>query len=166
MAEETNEHSGRKVTIRSFREDDLDSLIDLFRNTIHNVNIQDYTQDQVDAWAPEYIDKNRWMRILTDGFAIVAEVNGELAGFTNLMSNGHIHFLFISHNHQRMGIATLLLYRIEFEAIQLGSSKMSTDSSITARPFFEKMGFTVLRPQKSEFNGEVFDNFKMEKELT
>ena len=32
--------------------DQLDAVLDLFWETVHTINAQDYTPDQLDAWAP------------------------------------------------------------------------------------------------------------------
>lgn len=42
-----------KIEIRDYRLEDAKALMDIFYNTIHKVNIKDYTQAQVDAWAPD-----------------------------------------------------------------------------------------------------------------
>lgn len=44
-------------------------------------------------------------------------------------------------------------------------SKIFAEVSITARPFFEKHGFTVIEKQKVSIRGIELVNFKMEKEL-
>ena len=44
-------------------------------------------------------------------------------------------------------------------------SKIFAEVSITARPFFEKHGFTVTEEQKVSIKGVEFINFKMEKVL-
>lgn len=43
------------IKIRNYRLEDAKALMDIFFNTIHKINIKDYTQAQVDAWAPEKI---------------------------------------------------------------------------------------------------------------
>ena len=48
------------VTLRPYRPADLPEMIRLFRQTVHTVNIRDYTPEQVAAWAPELIDVGRW----------------------------------------------------------------------------------------------------------
>ena len=41
------------MEVRKFREGDEKELWELFYNTIHNINIQDYDKAQVTAWAPD-----------------------------------------------------------------------------------------------------------------
>jgi putative acetyltransferase len=57
-----------------------------------------------------------------------------------------------------------LLDRIEAEARQRGLSRLYTDASITAEPFFRAKGFSLVNPQLVEVRGHTFRNFVMEKE--
>ncbi|MEH1802850.1 MAG: hypothetical protein V7L13_27545 [Nostoc sp.] len=36
----------------------------LFYNTVHEVNIHDYTKEQVDAWSPTNMDIEVWIKSL------------------------------------------------------------------------------------------------------
>ena len=46
--------------LRDCRSEDCDAIIDLFRNTVHRINIADYITTQVEAWAPNHIDAEAW----------------------------------------------------------------------------------------------------------
>lgn len=48
------------IILRNVIESDTDNCIELFRNTIHTVNAKDYSQTQLDVWAPKVIDKKAW----------------------------------------------------------------------------------------------------------
>jgi putative acetyltransferase len=66
---------------------------------------------------------------------------------------------------QGRGVATALLNEVESLARRLCLARIFTEASITARPFFERRGFTVVAPQILEFDGVTFKNFRMEKLL-
>ncbi len=57
--------------IRKYEEKDLNSIIKLFYDTVHFINIKDYTQEQVNVWAPENIDENLWNKSLLKHYSIV-----------------------------------------------------------------------------------------------
>lgn len=42
-----------RISVRDYRPEDAQALAEIFFNTIHRINIKDYTQEQVDVWAPE-----------------------------------------------------------------------------------------------------------------
>ncbi|MBT7088103.1 GNAT family N-acetyltransferase, partial [bacterium] len=45
----------------------------------------------------------------------------------------------------------------------LGVKRVYTEASITAKPFFEKRGFKVIKEQQVEKRGVKLTNFQMEK---
>ena len=51
------------------------------------------------------------------------------------------------------------------EARRVGLARLFTEASITARPFFEAHGFTVLAAQVVTCRGVEFVNYRMERRL-
>lgn len=41
-----------EISVRNYRLEDVQALANIYYNTIHRVNIQHYTKEQVDEWAP------------------------------------------------------------------------------------------------------------------
>lgn len=54
-----------------------------------------------------------------------------------------MHSMFIHKDFQGKGVATLLLNEIERYAVAAGITRITSEVSITARPFFEKRGYIV-----------------------
>ena len=50
------------MKLRRYRESDCQELAVLFYETVHAVNIRDYTKEQVDAWATGHVDLEAWNR--------------------------------------------------------------------------------------------------------
>ncbi len=71
--------------------------------------------------------------------------------------------MFVHPEFQGLGIASRLLSRVEEEALKLGFSQIYTEASRTARPFFERRGFRVVKKQVVEKRGQSLENFLMEK---
>ena len=42
--------------VRGYQMSDCKEITELFYNTVHTVNAQDYNQEQLNAWAPEKMD--------------------------------------------------------------------------------------------------------------
>ncbi|HHW00242.1 MAG TPA: GNAT family N-acetyltransferase [Clostridiaceae bacterium] len=151
--------------IRSYSPNDISEIIDLFYNTVHTINLRDYSAAEVDAWAPKDIDKVAWDRRLSENFNIVAEQDGVITGFASLTYKGYYDLLYVHKDYQRQGIATALTDVIEKEVVLHGISELTSDVSITAKPFFEKRGYEVVLKQKVERGGQKLINYKMRKEL-
>lgn len=151
--------------IRPMVETDIDDCIQLFINTIHFVNSKDYTQEQVNAWAPKDIKKDdRWCSLLSH-ISFVAEQDQKIVGFAVMDSKGYLDLLFVHYDFQHQGIATALFHSLEDNAIGLDLKAMTTEASLTAKPFFEKCGFLVIKKQEKEVRGLILTNFIMKKSL-
>jgi putative acetyltransferase len=59
----------------------------------------------------------------------------------------------------------MLLATVEDAARHKGLSRIFTEASITARPFFKKRGFVVDAQQEVTMEAETFTNFRMHKVL-
>ncbi|MEA5579023.1 GNAT family N-acetyltransferase [Anabaena sp. UHCC 0451] len=140
-------------------------IMNLFYNTVHEININDYTQQQVNAWASETMDYEFWHQRLKIKLPYVAENNGEIVGFAELDPDGHIDCFYCHSKYQRKGIGTKLLNHIENMAKSQEMKRLYAEVSITAKPFFQKYGFTVVREQQVERRGVLFTNYVMEKYL-
>lgn len=150
-------------TLRLYEPGDLDALLKLFKETVHTVNAKDYTRLQLNAWAPEVADTERWQRTLSDNYTVVAEQGGAIIGFADIESNGYFNRLYVHKDFQGVGVARLLANALEDHASEQGLKNIMVTSSITARPFFEGRGYTVIDEVSSESDGQVLANFLMEK---
>lgn len=153
------------MLLRAYHSADLEPIARLFRQTIHEVNRRDYTQAQLDAWAPEQMDLARWQTRLERLCVIVAEREGEVVGFCAWTSEGYIDFLFVHAAHQRQGVAGQLYQHAEWTLRSAGIKKAFTHASITAQPFFARHGFTLVKHQTVIIRGVELANAVMEKEF-
>ena len=80
-------------------------------------------------------------------------------GFGDIDGSGYLDRLYVHRRHQGKGVATALCDRLE----QVCAGVISTHASITAKPFFEKRGYRVIREQQVERQGVALTNFVMEK---
>ncbi len=150
-----------------YNSEDLEACLKLFHDTVHSVNSKDYNKEQLDAWAPEDLEKNksRWQEHLEKGICFVAKLNSHLVGFADMTDSGHLHGLYVHKDFQGQGIASKLLDAIEKAAKKLGLKALSTEGSITAYPFFQKKGSIVDKKQEKELRGVLFINYVMHKTL-
>ncbi len=151
--------------IRRFQRGDEAALRQLFFETIRNVNRQDYTEEQVRAWAPEDYDAEYWATRIQDLNPFICEIDGEIAGYADLQSSGLIDHFFVSRHFQRKGVGSALFAQIEKEAQLLELESLHSNVSITARPFFEHFGFKVVEQQQLTINDVALTNFRMLRKL-
>ena len=153
------------MRVRAYEIGDTQEIIKLFYDTVHEVNIRDYTKVQVEAWAPITMDVELWTKKLKSKFTYVAEEGKKIVGFAQLESNGYIDCFYCHKAFQGQGIGTQLLQEIELKAHLLGIKRLFTEASITAKPFFERKGFNLVKRQEVERRRQKFINFVMEKNI-
>jgi len=154
------------IKIRLFNKQDTEQIAQLFHETVREINISDYSANQVTAWAPDDIYFRDWASVCSQKFTYVADDNGTIAGFGQLESDGHIDCFYCHKNYQRMGVGSKIYHAIEAKAYELKIHRLYTEASITAKPFFQPMGFSVIKKQQVQRRGESFINYAMEKYLT
>jgi len=151
--------------IRRYQEKDCEQIEQIFYHTIHTVNVRDYNADQIAAWAPQIPEPNSWNETLLKNFTIVAEKDGIIIGFGDIEYNGYVNRLFVHKEYQGKGVATAIMNELERFAFENDIKKVYTAASITARPFFEKRGYVVIKQNSIERRGVFLTNFSMEKLL-
>ena len=149
-----------KIKLRPYTSSDCGQIAELFYQTVHSVNAGDYPEEQLAAWATGDIDLEAWDRSFKEHHTVVATKGDEIVGFGDIDSAGYLDRLYVHKDHQRDGIATAICDELEGFA---GPGRITTQASITARPFFEKRGFTVIREQTVNRGGVSLTNYLMEK---
>ena len=147
------------MQLRRYKQSDCRELPELFYNTVHTVNAADYNNEQLNAWATGRVDLEAWNKSLQEHYSIVAVDNGMIVGFGDIDQTGYLDRLYVHADYQGMGIATAICNKLE----QSVSGKIVTHASVTAKPFFEKRGYKVIKEQSVERQGVFLTNYVMEK---
>lgn len=153
------------MEIRDYEEKDAPAIVRLFYDTVRSVNRSDYSREQVGAWVPEVPDVAAWHRRMSSRKTLVAEEGGEVVGFAELEEDGHLDTFYLRKDFVGRGVGWRLYRVVESEARARGIGRIFTEASITARPFFERQGFYVVREQTVWRRRVGLTNFAMEKPL-
>ena len=148
------------MILREYTKTDSSELAELFYDTVHTVNAKDYSREQLDAWATGEVNLEAWNKSLQAHNTVVAEMDGQIVGFGDMDETGYLDRLYVHKDYQRRGVATAICDALEQNT---KAAEFSTHASITARPFFEKRGYTVVREQQVERRGIWLTNFVMKK---
>jgi len=153
-----------KIIVRKYKKTDAKEIAEIYYNTIHKVNITDYTDEQVNAWAPlESLQTDGWIKKHEKLSPYVAIINDRVVGFAEFESDGHIDCFYCHHDYQGLGIGSALMNHIEKNAKQNKIKRIYAEVSITAKSFFLKKGFTVIKEQQVSIRNVKLKNFLMEK---
>ncbi len=182
------------MEIRLFQPQDVPQIAQLFHDTVRSINLGDYTLEQVQTWAPDDIYFRDWEQICAKRFTYVAVTHRKtsveeiplatppsnqiitrtnppnqtkeiILGFGELEVNGHIDCFYCHRDYQRCGVGNGLFRAIELKAEELGIDRLCVEASITALPFFQRQGFTIIQAQEVTVRGCSFRNYSMEKSM-
>ena len=148
------------VTVRNYRSSDCEKVAELFYETVHTVNAENYTAEQLFAWAKDERQLQTRKNDFIKQHTLIAEIDGNIVGFGSMTDAGCLDLLYIHKDFQRKGLATKLC-----DELERGFSVVVTQASVTAKPFFEKRGYSVMTGQTVERSGVKLKNYKMQKIL-
>lgn len=147
------------MIIRKYQPSDSQELAKLFYNTVHTINARDYNQEQLNVWATRNIDLEKWNQSFLKHYTVVAVDEEIIIGFGDIDKNGYLDHLYVHKDYQGRGVATAICDKLE----QVVNGKKVVHASITAKHFFERRGYKIIKEQKVIRNGISLINYLMEK---
>jgi putative acetyltransferase len=82
------------MEIRRFQPGEELALFEVFYSAIHLIARNDYSEEQLKAWAPSDIDRELWSNRINGINPFVAEIDGKPVGYADVQQSGYIdHFL-------------------------------------------------------------------------
>ena len=153
------------LSVRPYQSADGPALSALYEASVRGLGARDYSPAQVEAWAslapsPEALDGR-----MADGRTRLVAVADRIAGFIDVESDGHIDLLYVAPAAAGAGVARTLLETAEALASLSGAVRLYAEASETARPLFERLGFSVLARRDFEVAGVPIHNWAVEKTL-
>ena len=153
------------MKIERFQDFEADAVSSLIRRNLIEVNSRDYPEDiirsLVEYFAPETILENAQSQC-----TLVAIQDGEVVGTASLANFGSAESpnyyavsVFVLPELHGQDIGTQLVEAVESKAWELEAEKITVRASITAKGFYQKLGYRFR-------DGEVLDdnqNYVMEK---
>jgi putative acetyltransferase len=159
------EHGLLKPVIRNATASDLGDILNLFVETVNHVCRKDYNDDQLRVWSGSAKNEQRWLHKIQSQYFIVAELKTGIVGFGSLEHGHYLDLLYIHKHYQGKGIAFSIYESLLKQAALYRPGRIQSEVSITARPFFEKLGFVVVSEQTQVIDSVPIKNFRMEKVL-
>jgi putative acetyltransferase len=151
--------ANKNITVRKYKDSDFPCVAHLFRETVTAVNCAHYTAEQICAWINGCGGLNTRSKDLSAQRTLIAEIDGVIVGFGSIDGVGCLDMLYVHKEFQHCGIAAALCDRLE-----KGFSAVKTYASITAKPFFEGRGYTLVQEREAERLGVRLKNYEMQKE--
>jgi putative acetyltransferase len=151
--------------LRPFLPADAMALRDLYGQSIDELAVDDYTEEQRLAWAARAEDGAEFAKRLAGMLTLVVQLDGEYLGFASLKDNKTIDMLYVHPDYAGEGVGTALIEALEKIAASRGADDLTVDSSDTAVPFFERRGYAAVRRNTIPFDDQWLSNTTMIKRL-
>src|SRR5262249_26188560 len=151
--------------LRPFLVEDTPLLAEIFRASIEELTVDDYSEGQQEAWASAADDEEEFARRLADQLTLIATLNGSPVGFASLANNEAIDFLYVHPAAAGQGAGAMLADALEKLAAARGAKRLTADVSDSAQGFFRKRGFAATQRNTVQLGGEWLANTTMEKRL-
>jgi|tagenome__1003787_1003787.scaffolds.fasta_scaffold20631259_2 GNAT superfamily N-acetyltransferase len=133
-----------EIIIRPATAEDAEPVHKIVLSALRETNARDYPPSVIARLVltlPDKVASN-----LQTWCAFVAMVNGRVVG-TGSLNGQTVTSVYVHPDYQRRGIATKLMDAIEHAANTQAQRTLGVQSSVTAKVFYAKRGFKLVREQ-------------------
>ncbi|MEA9442217.1 GNAT family N-acetyltransferase [Aeromonas caviae] len=130
-------------------------LLDLFEQSVRRLGPAHYSPEQVEQWARGAHHPGLASQ-LREHHGWVIEQDDVPLGFATLSDDGHLSLLYVSADHPRQGLGTLLLERVLAAASQMGLGSLTTEASAFSLALFLRHDFLLTGLETVERGGVQF----------
>jgi N-acetylglutamate synthase-like GNAT family acetyltransferase len=131
------------LAIRPATPADVPVLSDLIRRTVRQSNASDYPAEVVELISANYASDKVAQR-LNERDVFVCLEGQRIVGTIGLGGN-QLRSLFVEPDLQGKGVGVRLVAHLEAHARKAGVAELLLSSSITARGFYERLGYRLIR---------------------
>jgi GNAT superfamily N-acetyltransferase len=132
------------VRVRQAERKDTEAAVEVLRRSITELCTPDHRgdADTIARWLANKTPENflTWLAS-SDNFCVVAEANDRLVGVGLLHRSGEIRLCYLAPGAQGQGIGKAIYMALEEKAKAWGLSKLTLDSTLSARSFYERLGY-------------------------
>lgn len=154
------------VIIRKATIEDKEQVNDAHVRSIREVCSKDYEPHQIEAWSSVIYDQEIWDKNVTNDIFYVLEkagrVEGMIHGRVHDNSIGEIMGLYFTPEIIGQGYGRKAFEIVMDEIKQTKPEKVVISGTVTARPFYEAMGFSVKEIKLSNIRGVDIQTNEME----
>ncbi|GAU85979.1 GNAT family N-acetyltransferase [Bosea sp. BIWAKO-01] len=137
------------IHIRPARPDDAEAISAVILAALRETNARDYSRDVIErverSFGPAAVAE-----LLARRTVFVAMAAGELVGTASL-DGRVVRSVFVRPDLQGQGVSKRLMAQIEQTTRDRGVAVLAVPSSVTAEPFYARLGFTAVR---DSYHGE------------
>ena len=149
------------MNLKQITEKDQLDLKKLYFDSITSIDEKVYTPEQKRAWASQAWDNKYFNISLNEGNGWLINEKEKIIAFASRYPNDRIALLYCKGDLQRKGYGTILLQKLEEEAIKEGITCLSTEASLISYKLFLKNNWEIIRKEKIIIKNIIFERYKM-----
>lgn len=148
-----------KIEIRLYKSNDIDEIIQMFKDSISSACKNDYSAQEIEGRI-NALDRDKLQDSFLNSYSIVAVIDGIIVGFGNIdIENRYLDCLYVIPKFYRSGIASRICEDLESKV----SGAISVHSSKTAKAFFLNRGYRLIAEQTVIRNDIKLTNYLLMK---
>ena len=101
------------VSLRPYLPADARRCAEIFRSSIEELAVDDYDEEQREAWASGADDEQAFGARLAEALTLLAVIDGAIAGFASLKGADLIDMLFVDPEFARQGVGGTLIEALD-----------------------------------------------------
>lgn len=148
------------ILLSPFEKEMAVPLVEIFSLAVQETCAKDYSEEEREAWISS-LDKGKLSVRLKSSFSLVAFLGDRPIAFGNIEEGGHLDMLYAHPDYQGLGAASMISVVLEAHA----GGHVHAESSLTAKGFFLKRGYSVLEEEAVLRNGVPLRRFRMGKQM-
>jgi GNAT superfamily N-acetyltransferase len=135
------------IYVRPARPSDASVALDVLRESITKLCVEDHRNDPetLQRWLSNKTPTQfaRWLSD-EDRHGVVAELESQICGVGMLHRNGDVDLCYVKPGTQKVGVGAAMMHALEEQATRWQLSKVTLISTVGARRFYERIGYTYL----------------------
>jgi GNAT superfamily N-acetyltransferase len=142
------------VAVRKAEPRDAEAAATLLRRSITELCTLDHhgDADTLAEWLANKTTRDflSWL-VAEDNFCVVAETNDQIRGVGLLHRSGEVRLCYLAPGAQGRGLGKAILGVLEEKAREWGLRRLHLESTVSARPFYERVGYRAAGAAKPGF---------------
>jgi putative acetyltransferase len=155
--------------IRKTSLEDMKSVEDAHRRSILQICSKDYSDEQIEKFSGVKYTSDIWANSINNEYHISIEVKDNIEGLCHAKiredGDGEIVGLYFTEKVAGQGLGRKVVEMAFDYLYKYDPKRIVLTGTITAKPFYEKMGFVEVEKKQINCRGAILDCFKMEKLL-
>jgi putative acetyltransferase len=151
------------MQIRPFKIEDLEAVVQVYRESVRRFAPSRYTPMQIEAWTRYPTDMNEFGERMLKGCTLVAEEDGFIHAFGQLEPCDFFSFLYTDGKSKTKNLGSLIYDVLETKAYADGVVDLYTEVGSFGRLFGERRGYVVYETFNLTHFGVELEWYRMKK---